>query len=70
MKATTTGKVKIAITLQKDVYDLLEEMCRKDKRSKSREVSWIIKQNKEAKSAEKENRIIRPHLSVWKRGAV
>ena len=69
MEVAATGKVKIAITLQKDIYDLLVDMCRKDNRSKSREISWIIKQSKEAKSAEKENRIIQPHLSVW-RGAV
>ena len=70
MEAAATGKVKIAITLRKDVYDLLEEMCRRDNRSKSREISWIIRQSKEAISVEKEKRVIRPHLSAWKRGAV
>ena len=70
MKAGSTGKVKFAITLREDIYDYLEEMCRRDNRSKSREISWIIKQSNEATSAEKEKGIIRPHLSVWKRGAV
>jgi len=64
--ATITGNVQIAITLRKEVYDLLEEMCQRENRSKSRQISWIIKQRKDAKSVEKENRIIRPPLSVWK----
>jgi predicted CopG family antitoxin len=69
---TETGKVKIVITLRDDVYCLLEEMCRRDNRSKSNEISWVIKQGKGAISAEqeKEKNIIRPNLSVWKREAV
>ena len=70
-----TGKVKIAITLRKEVFNLLEEMCRRDTRSKSREISWLIRQSNEVKftenvEAEKENRIICPPLSVWKKDAV
>jgi hypothetical protein len=67
MAVIKTGKVKIVVTLREDVYSLLEEMCRKDNRSKSNEIAWVIRQSKEAISAEK---VIRPHLSVWKREAV
>jgi len=68
------GNVKIAITLREDVYNLLTEMCRKETRTKSNQISWVIRQSKEANAAEteaqKETRIIRPPLSVWQRGAV
>jgi predicted CopG family antitoxin len=67
MVATKTGKVKIVITLRDDVYSLLEEMCRKNSRSKSGEISWAITQSKKAVSTVK---VIRPHLSVWKRETV
>jgi hypothetical protein len=70
MAGTKTGKIKIVITLRNDVYAILEEMCRKDNRSKSNEISWVIRQSEEAISVEKEKRIIRPHLSVWKREAI
>jgi len=70
MAETKTGKVKIVITLRDDVCAILEEMCRRDNRSKSHEISWVIRQSKEAISAEIEKRIIRPHLSVWKREAI
>jgi hypothetical protein len=53
MAATKTGKVKIVITLREDVYSLLEEMCRKNSRSKSGEISWVIRQSKEAMSTDK-----------------
>jgi len=70
MAGTKTGKVKIAITLRDEVFAILEEMCRMDNRSKSNEISWVIRQSKEAISAEKEKRIIRPHSSVWGREAI
>jgi len=66
MAEAATGNVKIAVTLRKEVFDLLQEMCRRDNRSKSREISWIISQSKEAEAAQKENNVIRPHLSVWR----
>jgi hydroxyethylthiazole kinase-like sugar kinase family protein len=43
MNATDAVK-KISLTLKADVYELLEEMCRFDRRNKSRQISWIIKQ--------------------------
>lgn len=68
------GNVKIAITLREDVYNLLTEMSRKENRSKSQQISWVIRQSKEAKAAEteaqKEPRMIRPPLSIWQKGAV
>jgi len=64
-KKTDTGKTKIVIMLRNDVYSVLEEMCRREVRSKSREISWLIMQG-----AEIEKRIIRPHLSIWKREQV
>ena len=70
MAGTKTGKIKIVITLRDEVYAILEEMCRRDNRSKSNEISWVIRQSKEAISAEIEKRIIRPHLSVWKKEAI
>jgi hypothetical protein len=41
----TTGAVKVSLTLKADVYELLEEMCRvEERRSISRQVSWLGKQ--------------------------
>jgi len=70
MAETKTGMIKISITLRSEVYAILEGMCRRDNRSKSHEISWVIRQSKEAISAENEKRIIRPQLTVWKREAV
>jgi hypothetical protein len=37
-----TDKVKVSLTLNADVYGLLEEMCRKEVRHISRQISWLI----------------------------
>jgi hypothetical protein len=39
-----TNKVRVSLTLNADVYGLLEEMCRAEVRhSISRQISWLIK---------------------------
>ena len=44
MRTTKTGKVSMTITMTPDVYELLEDTCRMDRRNKSNAISWIIKQ--------------------------
>jgi metal-responsive CopG/Arc/MetJ family transcriptional regulator len=41
---TTDAVKKISLTLNADVYELLEEICRRETRHRSRQISWIIKQ--------------------------
>ena len=44
MNTTSTGAVKVSLTLPADVYEHLEELCRKEDRNKSRQISWMINQ--------------------------
>ena len=79
MTTTKTGGVKVSLTLPADSYSLLEEMCRTERRSKSRQIDWIIRRcAKKERYVEKaepcresendnqvEQNIIFPHPSVW-----
>ena len=64
-----TQKVRMYITLSAEAYGLLEELCRRENRSKSRQISWLIKQAAKNKDSHAERNIIFPDASVWNCGA-
>ena len=76
MTTTKTGKVSISVTMTPETYRLLENICAMERRSKSRQIVWmIIKQSiamldyleEKAPSPPLGKNVIRPDLSVWGR---
>ena len=41
---TKSGKVRLSITLTKEVHELLETLCESETRARGRQITWIIKQ--------------------------
>jgi hypothetical protein len=60
---TKTRKVNFAITLDAEDYERLEKICAIERRSKSRQIAWIIKHHNTAVSKERERNAIRKTLS-------
>ena len=46
---TKTGKILFSITLSAEDYEALEEMCKMERRSKSRQIAWIFRVYRDSK---------------------